>query len=69
MEVVVQSHRVAYKYGLTVGDNTKAMKMKLEQLDEIRLSAYGRFISQKKWVSRAYNKYIKAKVFEKGQLV
>ncbi|XP_059669066.1 uncharacterized protein LOC132314190 [Cornus florida] len=63
MEMTVKSARVAFQNELTPTEYTQAMLAKLEDLDEVRLSALDHVIAQKKKVMRAYNKKVKAKSF------
>lgn len=43
--------------------------IELEHLDEVRLGALDRLVSNNEKVSKAYNKYVKPKVFEQVQIV
>ena len=45
------------------------MIAKLEELDEVRLSALDCLVVQKNWAARAYNKRVKVKLFCVGGLV
>lgn len=69
IEMVVQSYRVTHQHKLIANNYTKAIMIKIKQLDEVKLSAFDRLVIQKKWVSRAYNKHVKPKVSAEGQLM
>ncbi|CAL2240404.1 unnamed protein product [Prunus armeniaca] len=68
MEIVVQSLRIAHQHDL-VGENySQAMLLELEGLDASRIGRR-KLLAGKQAVSRAYNKRIKNKSFEEGEIV
>ena len=69
MEVVVPSLRASRQNGLNPQEYIEAMMMELQALDGNRLQALNHIMIQKKKVPRAYNKRIKRKCFEEGELV
>ena len=69
MEVIVPSLRVSKHNGLNPQEYNEAMMMELEALDEKILQALDHFMIQKKKVARAYNKRVRRKNFEEGELV
>ena len=69
MEVVVPSLRVVKHNGLILKEYNKAMIMELKNIDEERMQALNNLIAQKKKISRIYNKKVKKKSFEEGELV
>ena len=69
LEVCVSSLRVAKQNDLTLVEFSEAMLMELEDVDEERLRAFISMVIQKKKVSKFYNKIIKKKKFEEGDLV
>ena len=69
MEVVVPSLRVSRHNGLNPQEYNEAMMMELEALDEIRLQALDHIMVQKEKVAKAYNKRVRRKNFEEGELV
>ena len=69
VEVVVPSLRVSKKNGLNPQEYNEAMMMELEALDGKRLQALDHIMIQKKKVAQAYNKWVKIKNFEEGELV
>ena len=69
MEVVVPSLRVSKQNGLNPQEYNKAIIMELEALDGKILQALDHIMIQKKNVAKAYNKRVKRKNFEEGELV
>ena len=70
MEVVVPSLRVSRQNGLNPQEYNKTMMMELEALDGKRLQELDHFmIQKKKKVARAYNKRVRIKSFEEGDLI
>ena len=69
MEVVVPSLRVSRQNDLNPQEYSKAMIMGLETLDGKRLQELDHIMIQKKKVARAYNKRVRRKSFEEGELV
>ena len=69
MEVVVPSLRVSKHNDLNPREYSEAMMMELEALDGKRLQALDHIMIQKKKVARAYNKRVRRKSFEEGELV
>ena len=69
MELLVPSLRVSRQNGLNPQEYNEAMIMELETLDKKILQALDHIMIQKKKVARAYNKCIKRKSFEEGELI
>ena len=69
MEVVVPSLRVSKHNGLNAQEYSEAVMMELEALDGKRLQGLDHILIQKKKVARAYNKRVRRKSFEEGELV
>ena len=69
MEVVVPSLRLSKHNGLNPQEYSEAMMLELEALDGKRLQVLDHVIIQKKKVDRAYNKRVRRKIFEEGDLV
>ncbi|CAL2234826.1 unnamed protein product [Prunus armeniaca] len=69
MEIAVQSLRIAHQHDL-VGENySQAMLLELEGLDASRIDTLNKLLAGKQAVSRAYNKRVKNKSFEEGEIV
>ncbi|CAL2245408.1 unnamed protein product [Prunus armeniaca] len=69
MEIAVQSLRIAHQHNL-VGENySQAMLLELEGLDAGRIDTLNKLLAGKQAVSRAYNKRVKNKSFEEGEIV
>ena len=69
MEVVGPSLRVSKHNDLNPQEYSEATMMELEALGGKRLQALDHVMIQKKKVARAYNKQVKRKSFEEGELV
>ena len=69
MEVVVPSLRVFRQNDLNLQEYNETMMMELEALNGKRLQALDHIIIQKKKVTKAYNKRVRRKIFEEGELV
>ena len=69
MEVVAPSLRVSKKNGLTSQDYSEAMVMKLELANDKRIQAFNYILIQKHKMAHTYNKRIKRKSFEVGELI
>ena len=69
MEVVVPSLRVSKHNGLNPQEYSEAMMIELEELDGKRLQALDHIMIQKKKVAKAYNKRVRRKNFEEGELI
>ena len=69
MEVVVHSLRVSRKNDLTPQEYNETMMKELESTDERRIQAFNYMLNQKNKVVQTYNKIIKRKIFEVGELV
>lgn len=69
MEVTVPSLRVAFQEKLLPSEYTEAMIVELENLSAERLRTLDSTEIQKKKMARAYNKKIKFKAFQVGDLV
>ncbi|XP_059627205.1 uncharacterized protein LOC132269996 [Cornus florida] len=69
MEVTVRSMRFALQNNLTPAEYNESMLVELEDLDEVRLRALDHIQVQKRRVARVYNKRVRAKIFDEGDLV
>ena len=69
MEVVAPSLKVSRQNGLNPQEYSEAMMMGLEALDGKRLQALNHIMIQKNKVARAYNKRVRRKSFEEGELI
>ena len=69
MELLVPSLRVSKQNDLNPQEYNKATMMELEALDGKRLQALDHIIIQKNKVARAYNKRVRRKSFEEGDLI
>ena len=69
MEMVVPSLRVSKQNGLNTQEYSEAMMMELEALNEKILQALDNIMIQKRNMAWAYNKRIRRKSFEEGELV
>ena len=69
MEVVVPSLRVSKKNGLTPQEYNEAMMMELKSEDDRRIQAFNCMLIRKNKVAQNYNKRVKRKSFEVGDLV
>ena len=69
MEVVVPSLRVSKKNGLTPQEYNEAMMMELKSEDDRRIQAFPCMLVQKNKVAQNYNKIVKRKSFEVGDIV
>ncbi|XP_021809629.1 uncharacterized protein LOC110753125 [Prunus avium] len=69
MEIAVQSLRIAHQHELVGEDYNQAMLLELEGLDASRIDTLNKLLAGKQAVSRAYNKRVKNKSFEEGEIV
>ncbi|XP_020413503.1 uncharacterized protein LOC109947520 [Prunus persica] len=69
MEIAVQSLRIAHQHSLVGEDYSQAMMLELEGLDTSRIDTLNKLLAGKEAVSRAYNKRVKNKSFEEGEIV
>ena len=69
MEVVVRSARRALQNYLEPVNYNEVMLARLEELDEVRLSALDCLVVQKNRAARSYNRRVKSKSFCVGDLV
>ena len=69
MEIAVQSLRIAHQHGLTGEDYSQAILLELEELDASRIDTLNKLLAGKQAVSRAYNKRVRNKSFEEGEIV
>ncbi|CAL9000002.1 unnamed protein product, partial [Prunus brigantina] len=69
MEIAVQSLRIAHQHDLVGEDYSQAMLLELEGLDTSRFDTLNKLLAGKQAVSRAYNKRVKNKSFEEGEIV
>ncbi|GKV30041.1 hypothetical protein SLEP1_g38905 [Rubroshorea leprosula] len=69
MELTARSLRIAIQNGLNAGKYNEAMIMKLEDLEEARLTALDAMKVQKLKVAQAYNKRVRQKNLAEGSLV
>ncbi|XP_021802935.1 uncharacterized protein LOC110747031 [Prunus avium] len=68
MEIAVQSLRIAHQHELVGEDYNQAMLLELEGLDASRIDTLNKLLAGKHAVSRAYNKRVKNKSFEEGEI-
>ncbi|XP_008222694.1 PREDICTED: uncharacterized protein LOC103322548 [Prunus mume] len=69
MEIAVQSLRIAHQHNLVGEDYSQAMMLELEGLDASKIDTLNKLLARKQAVSRAYNKRVKNKSFEEGEIV
>ncbi|CAL9012730.1 unnamed protein product [Prunus brigantina] len=69
MEIAVQSLRIGHQHKLVGEEYSQAMLMELEGLDASRIDTLNKLLAGKQAVSRAYNKRVKNKSFEEGEIV
>ncbi|CAL8119889.1 unnamed protein product [Prunus armeniaca] len=69
MEIAVQSLRIAHQHNLVGEDYSQAMLLELEGLDASRIHTLNKLLAGKQVVSRAYNKRVRNKSFEEGEIV
>ncbi|CAL9017938.1 unnamed protein product, partial [Prunus brigantina] len=69
MEIAVQSLRIAHQHNLVGEDYSQAMLLELEGLDASRIDTLNKLLAGKQAVSRAYNKRVRNKSFEGGEIV
>ncbi|CAL2228365.1 unnamed protein product [Prunus armeniaca] len=69
MEIAVQSLRIAHQHDLVGEDYSQAMLLELEGLDASRIDTLNKLLAGKQAVSRAYNKRVRNKSFEEGEIV
>ncbi|KAG9447595.1 hypothetical protein H6P81_013723 [Aristolochia fimbriata] len=69
LEIQIPSLRVALREGLTEEENIRLCLQELESLDEKRLEAQQRLECYQARLTRAFNKKVKLRSFQKGDLV
>ena len=69
MEVVVPSLRVSWHNDLNPQEYNEAMMIEPKTLDGKRLQALNHIMIQKTKVVKAYNKRVRRKSFEEGELI
>ena len=69
MEVVVPSLKVSRKNDLIPQEYNETMMMEVESVDARRMQAFNHMLVQKNKVAPTYNKRVKRKSFEVGDLV
>ncbi|CAL9005179.1 unnamed protein product [Prunus brigantina] len=69
MEIAVQSIRIAQQHNLVGEDYSHAMMLELEALDTSRIDTLNKLLAGKQAVARAYNKRVRNKSFEEGEVV
>ncbi|KAG9444850.1 hypothetical protein H6P81_016190 [Aristolochia fimbriata] len=69
LEIQIPSLRVALREGLTEEENIRLRLQELESLDEKRLEAQQRLECYQARLTRAFNKKVKLRSFQKGDLV
>ena len=69
LEIQIPSLRIALATKMTEADNDRLRLQELEALDEKRLQAQQRIELYQARISRAFNKKVKQRVFQKGDLV
>ena len=69
IEINVNSLRIMAQNDLSLDAYQQSMSMELENVDEERVKALNNIMAQKKMVARAYNKKVKHRTFDEGDLV
>ena len=69
LEIQMPSLRVALMTRMTIEENDRLRLQELEALDEKRLQAQQHIESHQARISKAFNKKVKQRVFQKGDLV
>ncbi|CAL2230415.1 unnamed protein product [Prunus armeniaca] len=69
MEIAVQSIIIAQQHNLVGEDYSQAMLLELEGLDTSRIDTLNKLLAGKQAVARAYNKKVRNKSFEEGEVV
>ncbi|XP_021834485.1 uncharacterized protein LOC110774258 [Prunus avium] len=69
MEIAVQSIRIAQQHDLVGEDYSQAMWLEFEGLDTSRIGTLNKLLAGKQAVARAYNKRVRNKSFEEGEVV
>ncbi|KAM2170710.1 hypothetical protein ACFX1R_035878 [Malus domestica] len=69
LEIQIPSLRMAIQEGLTDEENAKLRLQKLEALDERRLEAQQHLECYQAWLSKAFNKKVRPRSFQTGDLV
>ena len=69
MEVVVPSLRVSKQNSLTPQEYSEVMMMGLKFIDDRRMQAFNHMLVQKNKVAQTYNKRVKRKSFQVGDLI
>jgi hypothetical protein len=69
MEISLNAVRIARKNDLTVGDYYNMMMDNIDEVTDKRVAAIGEIAKDKIMVAKAYNKKVKAKSFQVGDLV
>ncbi|GKV41675.1 hypothetical protein SLEP1_g49174 [Rubroshorea leprosula] len=69
MKLTARSLRIAIQHNLQSGEYDEAMMLKLEELEDTRLTALDRLQAQKLKIAKSYNKRVKGKNLIVGDLV
>ncbi|CAL2256135.1 unnamed protein product [Prunus armeniaca] len=69
VEIAVQSLIIAQQHNLVGEDYSQAMLLELEGLDTTRIDTLNKLLVGKQVIARAYNKRVKNKSFEEGEIV
>ncbi|XP_034208237.1 uncharacterized protein LOC117621800 [Prunus dulcis] len=69
MEIAVQSLKIAQQHNQVGEDYSQAMLLELEGLDTSRIDTLNKLLAEKQAVARAYNKRVRNKSFEEGEIV
>ncbi|KAI5324806.1 hypothetical protein L3X38_033879 [Prunus dulcis] len=69
METTVQSIRIAQQHNLVGKDYSQAILLELEGLNTSKIDTLNKLLAGKEVVERAYNKRVKNKSFEEGEIV
>ncbi|CAL2246400.1 unnamed protein product [Prunus armeniaca] len=69
MEIAVQSLRIAQQHNLVGEDYSQTMLLELEGLNTSKIDTLNKLLAGKQAVVRAYNKRVKNKSFEEGEIV
>ncbi|CAL2265275.1 unnamed protein product [Prunus armeniaca] len=69
MKIAVQSIRIAQQHNLVGEDYSQAMLLELEGLDTSRIDTLNKLLAGKQAMARAYNKRVRNKSFEEGEII
>ncbi|KAM0990467.1 hypothetical protein ACFX2C_008981 [Malus domestica] len=69
VELSINSLRLIEQSSLVSAEYNQSMRQELEDLEEAQLDAYNLLVAQKRIAERAYNKKVRQKTFDEGELV